>query len=358
MEEQAFRRLPPRLRRARAQVSVDARIQEPDDPRHAGDRHRSDRVSRSGRPVRREGGGTGPAAADHAGGRQRGVRRRRRARRSRCRSRRRRSCARCRRRRAGKPARDRPGGVPEIAWPEPLLVAPPWEGGDGRASNDAEAARDAKADAGVEATAGGARMMRLPPFHYRAPRDGRRGRRVARRSSRRHDAARRRHRPVAEHEAAAADARDARRPAYGIDELSRRHERRRAHDRRRRRRCSASSRRRARSRVTTGPVAGRGAGRHAASAQHGDARRQPLPRHPLHLLRPELRVAAGDRLLHEEGRRHLLGRDVEPDVPRGLVHRHGADAAGARRARHARVSRRRARHRRRRVSTRTTACTT
>ena len=54
------------------------------------------------------------------------------------------------------------------------------------------------------------------------------------------------------------------------------------------------------------------AGRDAAPAQHGHARRQPLPRHALQLLRPELRVAQGDRLLHEEGRRDLLGRDREP----------------------------------------------
>ena len=25
---------------------------------------------------------------------------------------------------------------PEVAWPEPLQVSPPWEGGDGRATND------------------------------------------------------------------------------------------------------------------------------------------------------------------------------------------------------------------------------
>ena len=47
---------------------------------------------------------------------------------------------------------------------------------------------------------------------------------------------------------------------------------------------------------------------HAAAPQHGHARRQPAARHALQLLRPELRVAQGDRLLHEEGRRHLLGR--------------------------------------------------
>ena len=39
----------------------------------------------------------------------------------------------------------------------------------------------------------------------------------------------------------------------------------------------------------------------------GTHRRQPLPRHALQLLRPELRVAQGDRLLHEEGRRRPAG---------------------------------------------------
>jgi 4-hydroxybenzoyl-CoA reductase alpha subunit len=34
---------------------------------------------------------------------------------------------------AGRPARYGPGAFPSIAWPEPVHVAPPWEGGDGRA---------------------------------------------------------------------------------------------------------------------------------------------------------------------------------------------------------------------------------
>ena len=55
---------------------------------------------------------------------------------------------------AGKPARSGPAAFPEIAWPEPLLVAPPWEGGDGRASNEPERRSKRMADAGVEATAG------------------------------------------------------------------------------------------------------------------------------------------------------------------------------------------------------------
>ena len=55
---------------------------------------------------------------------------------------------------AGKPARSGPASFPDIAWPEPLLVAPPWEGGDGRASNEPQRRPGRKADAGVEATAG------------------------------------------------------------------------------------------------------------------------------------------------------------------------------------------------------------
>jgi 4-hydroxybenzoyl-CoA reductase subunit alpha len=55
---------------------------------------------------------------------------------------------------AGKPARSGPAAFPEIAWPEPLLVAPPWEGGDGRASNEPERRSRRKAEAGIEATAG------------------------------------------------------------------------------------------------------------------------------------------------------------------------------------------------------------
>ena len=59
MEEQAFRRLPREaLARARAQVPVDPRIQEPDEPRHAGDLH----GSRSSIPIR-----PGPFGAKEVG---------------------------------------------------------------------------------------------------------------------------------------------------------------------------------------------------------------------------------------------------------------------------------------------------
>ena len=44
---------------------------------------------------------------------------------------------------AGKPARYGPSAFPEIPWPEPLLVPPPWDGGDGRAIDDATRKREA-----------------------------------------------------------------------------------------------------------------------------------------------------------------------------------------------------------------------
>ena len=37
---------------------------------------------------------------------------------------------------AGKPARFGPDRFPQVPWPEPLQVPPPWEGGDGRSVND------------------------------------------------------------------------------------------------------------------------------------------------------------------------------------------------------------------------------
>jgi 4-hydroxybenzoyl-CoA reductase subunit alpha len=55
---------------------------------------------------------------------------------------------------AGRPARSGPTEFPDIAWPEPLLVAPPREGGDGRASNEPKPRSRRKVDAGIEATAG------------------------------------------------------------------------------------------------------------------------------------------------------------------------------------------------------------
>ena len=52
-------------------------------------------------------------------------------------------------------------------------------------------------------------------------------------------------------------------------------------------------------------------------------------------LQSELRVAQGDRLLFEERRRNVLGSDVQPEVPRGVVDGHRPNAAGAGRVRHA-----------------------
>jgi hypothetical protein len=43
---------------------------------------------------------------------------------------------------AGRPPRYGPSRFPEIAWPEPLHVAPPWEGGDGRAAEEGKGQQD------------------------------------------------------------------------------------------------------------------------------------------------------------------------------------------------------------------------
>lgn len=48
------------------------------------------------------------------------------------------------RKRAGEPGRYGPDKFPDIDWPEPYFVLPPWEGGDGTASNRPEVKRAAK----------------------------------------------------------------------------------------------------------------------------------------------------------------------------------------------------------------------
>ncbi|MFP5379006.1 MAG: xanthine dehydrogenase family protein molybdopterin-binding subunit [Vicinamibacteria bacterium] len=55
---------------------------------------------------------------------------------------------------AGKPARSGPSSFPDIPWPETLHVTPPWAGGDGRAANDPKRPTHRKVDAGIEAKAG------------------------------------------------------------------------------------------------------------------------------------------------------------------------------------------------------------
>jgi hypothetical protein len=39
----------------------------------------------------------------------------------------------------GEAAREGPARVPDFAWPDPLVVPPPWAGGDGRAIGDERA---------------------------------------------------------------------------------------------------------------------------------------------------------------------------------------------------------------------------
>ena len=76
----------------------------------------------------------------------------------------------------GKPARYGPASFPDVAWPETLLVAPPWEGGDGTASNEAGRAKRATARRRrADARSAVRSMMRLPRFEYRAPRVAGRG---------------------------------------------------------------------------------------------------------------------------------------------------------------------------------------
>jgi 4-hydroxybenzoyl-CoA reductase subunit alpha len=48
---------------------------------------------------------------------------------------------------AGRPARVGPASFPNIDWPMPLLIAPPWEGGDGTASNEPPRKSKRQADA-------------------------------------------------------------------------------------------------------------------------------------------------------------------------------------------------------------------
>jgi 4-hydroxybenzoyl-CoA reductase subunit alpha len=55
---------------------------------------------------------------------------------------------------SGRPARSGPTEFPDITWPEPLLVAPPWESGDGRASNEPQHRSGRKAKAGIDVTRG------------------------------------------------------------------------------------------------------------------------------------------------------------------------------------------------------------
>ena len=49
----------------------------------------------------------------------------------------------------GRDSRVGPDGFPDVPWPEAMQVPPPWEGGDGRATNDPDRKRAAKLDRGV-----------------------------------------------------------------------------------------------------------------------------------------------------------------------------------------------------------------
>ncbi len=167
-------------------------------------------------------------------------------------------------------------------------------------------------------------MMRLPKFRYFAPTSvqggpAHQGGRGARRRVRGG-----RHRPLSQHEAAAAD-------AEGRDR-SRAHSRARETSGRRRRRVDRRLRHAFGDREPPADAADLPRARprdrgdlDAPAPQHGHARGERPSRHALQLLRPELRVAPGDRLLHEEGRHDLLGGAGLAQVPRRPVGRFGPD---------------------------------
>ena len=158
------------LPRPRApQDPVDARVQEPDDARDAGDHDPPGRDPGSRGAVRRQGGGPGAAPAGDPGGRQRGVRRDRRA------DRRGADHARedpegARPEGAGEGRRaSGPSGCPHVEFPEPIRVPPPWVDPEGRAAGVVHGKERARREA--------RRERRLPaPGTGRSPSDRRAGR--------------------------------------------------------------------------------------------------------------------------------------------------------------------------------------
>jgi hypothetical protein len=57
---------------------------------------------------------------------------------------------------AGKPPRYGPSRFPQIDWPEPLRVPPPWDGGDGRAEEQSQRpeGRRQRAESGAQSAEG------------------------------------------------------------------------------------------------------------------------------------------------------------------------------------------------------------
>ena len=134
MEEHAFRRLPPNCRTLVHKFPSMLEYKSPTTLRHAGGLHRPGRGPRiRDGPFGAKEVGPGTAAAGDAGGRQRGLRRRRRAgRRGADHAAEDPEGARGQGRRASRAA-VRPQQVsPVVPWPEPIYVRTPAEGGRGR----------------------------------------------------------------------------------------------------------------------------------------------------------------------------------------------------------------------------------
>ena len=197
---------------------------------------------------------------------------------------------------------------PTIAWPEPLQVPPPWEGGDGKATNEPPRKRDRNARAPSEPGGSGhdaaAALSVFRAAHARATRP-----QLLADTGPRGAGGRRRHRSLAEHEAAPADAAPRDRAARHRRRCtaSRATAERRLHHRR----DDLAHRRRARSRAR------RRAGPRWPSAAAWSRRRRLRNMGTLggnlcldtrcNYYEPVVRVAQGDRLLHEEGRRRSAG---------------------------------------------------
>jgi hypothetical protein len=147
MEEQVFRRLPPKMSNALVhrmpsllEYKSPTALDMPEVGRHA------DRRPGPELPVRREGSRAGAAAAGDAGARERDLRRGRRADR-RDPDHAGQGLARVGAEGARQESASGAGGLSAGSVPEPIVVLPPWEGGDGNSVK--EAPKKKKALAGV-----------------------------------------------------------------------------------------------------------------------------------------------------------------------------------------------------------------
>ena len=203
MEEQIFRRLPPKLSNALVhKIPSMLEYKSPTSLDMPEVITELDRGPGPERPVRREGSRPGAAAADDAGASRTRSTTRSACASTRCRSRPRRSCGRSRRSARGRRRASARTRFPAVPYPEPMLVPPPWEGRRRQRGRTSAQTRNREGRARV--------MMRLPWFSYHAPRTVAEAARILAGEGPNAMADRGRHRPPAEHEAPPPDAEDAR----------------------------------------------------------------------------------------------------------------------------------------------------